>query len=763
MAVWLLPTLADPIPDGVLDMECHDRSFVIAVDISFAGDDAHFEAVDGTGTHAITEQYAAKCGYSVTVSPQSGHLELRASYFSCHTEKQDERVFAFSFNLLRGDGDVVYGLNKTCSPSLEWSPREVSCELNYMEVSVKSEVSCAARKEDDNWNVLKNADDSSTSDWHVMFQRDEEQMEPMSLSDALERGYTFDLTEERLVFRTPYGQPESFIVMVNGIPVEVVHATLFSRQRWLVIMVDLVATCSMHQGAYEESGHMVFKTPEALYPGSDTTRVSVGLVGGRFGDGDDVVTENDTVQIRIPLDARGGFRKSFASGDLYEFYTFHVYLEQMFEHEEAETRLRLHRLLTTPLLPRPLFTQNRSIIEERLFQVYLGDVPEDVRLVFLRLNGREALYTNSCSVADVTQPAHGHGYLLKVSFDDPAVTQQYYGMYATVQYSLDINYTLSVLPENEPYYYSVGVSALAGPSPPVLDAVCSESGITFNADNWAFDFLWSIGVGSHTLTPKLAAQRGYKMSNASEKLQLDVPVYSQGFHYEEITLESFLGTFEILVKDRQTGAVQKSVRKTCPFVTSELIVCSTHGRMTVVADLSVITPSGVTPSTSILLDTFCSPTEADDTRALFSFPLNSCGSKVKLSHGNVIYQNEIFYSKNVDGSEDVNKRLVVQCAYPLEGLHRLFSMYRFESDNPGTGSMISTKQLPEGMGTTTLRAPVTTRAASTRAPTTPVAVRTSAAPARKRFGSNPAVRYVRVSKQSKPHPNGRKGAKRWKI
>ncbi|XP_077357257.1 uncharacterized protein LOC144004145 isoform X2 [Festucalex cinctus] len=751
-AVWLQSTLADPVPDGVLDMDCHDRSFVIAVALSFAGNDARFEAVGKTGTYAITEPYAAKCGYSLTVSPPSGRVELHASYFSCHTEKRDDQVFAFSFNLLRRDGDVVYALNKTCSPSLEWSPREVSCELNYMEVSVKSEVSCAARKDDDNWNVLTHAHDSSTSDWHVMFQRDEEQMEPMSLSDARQQGYTFDLSDERLVFRTPYGQPESFIVMVNGIPVEVVHATLFSRQRWLVIMVDLVATCSMHQGAYEDSGHMLFKTPESPYPGPDTTRLSVGFGGGHFEDGD-VVTENDTVQIRIPLDAKGVLRKSLASGDLYEFYTFHVYLEQMFEHEEAETRLRLHRTLTTPLLPRPLFTQNRSIVEERLFQVYLGDVPKDVRLVLLQLNGREALYTNSCSVADITQAAHGHGYLLKVSFDDPAVTQQYFEMYGTVQYSLDINYTLSVVPENEPYYYFVSVSAVAGPAPPVLDAFCSESGITFNADNWAFDFLWSIGVGSATLTPELAVQLGYKMSNASEKLQLDVPVYSQGFHYEEITLENFLGTFEILVKDRQTGAVQKSVTKTCTFVTSELIVCSTHGRMTVVADLSQITPSGATPSTSNLLDVFCSPAESDDTRALFSFPLNSCGSKVKLSHGNVIYQNEIFYSKNVDGSEVVEKRLVVQCTYPLEGLHRLFSTYRFESDNPGIGSMI-TKQLPAGIGTTTLRAPVTTRALSTRAQTTPVAVRTSAAPARMRLGSNPAVRYVRVSKQ---------GAKGWKI
>ncbi|XP_051911499.1 uncharacterized protein LOC127593827, partial [Hippocampus zosterae] len=688
-AASLVSAWAEPVPDGVLDMECHDRSFVIAVDLSFAGEDARFEAVDRTGTYAISEGYAAKCGYSVTVSPASGRAELRASYFSCHADQQDDGAFVFRFNLLSGRrGDLVYGLNKTCAPSLKWSPREVSCELNYMEVSVDSRVSCAAGTEEDHRNVLGHERDSSASDWRVMFQRDEEQMEPMSLRDAQELGYAFHLGGERLVFRTPYGQPDSFTAMVNGIPVEVVHATLVSRRRWSLILVDLVATCSMHQGDYEDDGHMVFKTPEAPYPGPSVTRVGVGvsLDGGLFEDGD-VVTENDTVQIRIPLDAKGVLRKSFASGDLYEFYTFHVYVEQMFEDEDAETRLRLHRLLTTPLLPRPLWTQNRSVVEERLFQVYLGDVPQDVRLVLLRLNGREALYTNSCSVAAVAQPVRGHGYLLKVSFDDPAVTQMYHRAYGTVRYSLDINYTLSVLPENQLYDYSVSVTALAGPSPPVLNAVCSESGISFNADHWAFDLLWSIGVGSDTLTPELAARRGYRMSNESHKLQLDVPLHSRGFRYEEITLERFLGTFEILVKERQTGAVEKAVAKTCPFVTSELIVCSTDGRMTAVADLSRITPGGAAPSTSNLLDTSCGPAEADHTRALFSFPLNGCGSKVELRRGHVIYQNEIFYS----GSEDADERLVVQCAYPLEGLHRLFSTYTFESDHPGTGSMIFTK------------------------------------------------------------------------
>ena len=43
---------------------------------------------DGTGVYPITEQYAAECGYSVSVLPLRGHVELRASYFSCHTDNK---------------------------------------------------------------------------------------------------------------------------------------------------------------------------------------------------------------------------------------------------------------------------------------------------------------------------------------------------------------------------------------------------------------------------------------------------------------------------------------------------------------------------------------------------------------------------------------------------------------------------------------------------------------------------------------------------
>lgn len=49
---------------------------------------------------------------------------------------QDDKMFTFRFNLVvvYNDVEVSFALSETCSPSLPWSPREVTCEANYMEV-----------------------------------------------------------------------------------------------------------------------------------------------------------------------------------------------------------------------------------------------------------------------------------------------------------------------------------------------------------------------------------------------------------------------------------------------------------------------------------------------------------------------------------------------------------------------------------------------------------------------------------------------------
>ncbi|XP_029931932.1 uncharacterized protein LOC115376480 [Myripristis murdjan] len=716
LSVWPAAECAE-IPAGVLDLECRDRYFLIAADLSFTGDEPRFEAVDGTGVYPITNLYAAECGYSISVLPRPGHVDLRASYFSCHVDNKDDKEFTFSFNLIAthdGGEEVTYTLNKTCSPSLPWSSREVTCEVNYMEVSVRSDMTCPSARRKEDWSAaLTTAYSSATSDWQVMFQRAGQQLRPMSLSEARAQSYVFDVTDGRIVFRTPYGQPDSFSSMVDGVPAEVIHPTLFSRQSWVVIMVDLVAACSMYEGSYDGS-HIVWKTPQILYPlmsglSALDSQVSLG-VGGKLLEqsiteerGYIMKKQESTVQISIPYNAEGGYRKSFLMDSTYhEFYVFNLYLEQILVDEDyIETRLRFFRPLATPLLSHPVHTENRTVVEEGVFTVYLGDFPEDVELVAVKINGQDFINTNRHTISKVAQANDTHGYTLRVPFDDPVVETQLFRD-GVLQHKLDINYTLTILPEQEPYYQQASIVALIRDVfPPAFDAVCTEKGISFKLDHRPFDCLWEICIGSNPLTPELAAQRGYFLHNDSTTLLLDVPLFTEGYMYKDIGLKTFSGTFQIHVRDPKTLEVQGSSVKTCPFTATELIVCSTDGRMTVVANVSMAIPSGGIPAKTSLLDRNCGPKEADSSRAMFSFGLNTCGTRVKLGKDHVIYENEIVFNqkfltvKKPVVARNATEKLILQCVYPLVGLYRLFSVHRFESDTPGAGSITRSSLLVE--------------------------------------------------------------------
>uniref|UniRef100_UPI003AB0AA8A zona pellucida protein AX 4 n=1 Tax=Centroberyx gerrardi TaxID=166262 RepID=UPI003AB0AA8A len=775
-------------------MECRDRYFMITADLSFTGEEPSFEAVDGTGVYPITELYAAECGYSISVLPLPGHVELRASYFSCHVDNKDDKVFMFNFNLITHDevkGKVTYALNKTCSPSLPWSPREVTCEVNYMEVSVKGDMACPSATKMDDWNTaLKTAYTTASSDWQVMFQKAGQQLSPMTLSEARKQNYMFDVTDGRLVFRTPYGQPDSFTTMVDDVPVEVVHPTLFSRQTWIVLMVDLVAACSMHEGSYDGS-HLVWETPEVLHPlayglsGLESSQVNMGVSGGLLEQpiaekGYIMEKHGAKVQISIPYNAEGGYRKSFVADNLYhEFYIFHLYLEQMFYDEDhVDTRLRLFRQLATPMLSRPAFTSNRTILEERMFTVCLGDVPEDVDLVSIQLNGQDfavpLINASSLAISKVLQPNYTHGYTLRVPFDNAVVLTQL-SKDGILQHTLDINYTLAILPENEAYYHLASVVALiTDVFPPSFEAVCSENGISFKRDHQPYDYLWQVYIGPEPLTAELAAEKGYTMHNDSQSLLLYVPLFTDGYTYKDIGLKTFFGTFNILIQDPKTLEVQGSSVKTCPFTTAELIVCSTDGKVAVVVDVSMAIPSGGIPARMSLQDRHCGPKEADNTRVRFSFALNSCGTRVKLGKDYVTYENEILFNqkhltvKKPLVARDATEKVTFKCTYSLAGLHRLFSVHRFESDTPGVGRIMREKipmegiqqqtqvltinqklQYPTIRPMTSLQTVSTTRRPFNKLPAyqppaQTVSVSTTRRPSNKLPASHPPAQYIRV-------------------
>ncbi|XP_020327068.2 uncharacterized protein LOC109879300 isoform X1 [Oncorhynchus kisutch] len=773
LSVWPSVRCSD-LPGGAIETACRDRYLLVTTQLSFAGNQPRFEAVDTDGVHPITKQYGSECGYMFSILLLRGHAELRASYFSCHTDNQDDEVFTFSFNLITTAAsgvETTYIVNATCFLPLPWSPREVSCEENYMEVSMRSDVSCLSGTTDAWTAALAKAHSSATSTWQVMFQQEGQQLIPMSFSEARELGYVFHLTQGRLVFRSPY-TPRSVmgsVSMINGSVVEVVHPILFSRQRWVVMMVDWIVACSTNEGMYDGAG-LVWQTPTLLSPlvsglsGLESIKFSMGVDGELLDEpitaerGYSLDISDTTVQISVPFNAAGGYRKSFVMDNMYhEFYVVHLYYEQIFLDDcGVETRLRLHRPMNTPLLIQHLSIINQTVLEDRVFTVYLGNLYYDVDLVAVTLNGHNFTILDATKsgrvITMVPRPnSNLHAYILRLPFEDAAV-HKLYSPEGLLQFSMDINYTLVILPQEEPYYYLASVVAQFNDVfPPVFKGICNEKSISFQMDHKPFDYLWEVGVGPYILTTNLAAKRGYIMQNDSKSLTLEVPLFSVGYTYKDINLKQFYGSFEIHSRLPKTLEVKSSLAKACLFQTTEVIVCSTEGVVTVVTDVTLAIP-GAEPNGTFLLDSTCRPQETDDTRVLFSFGLHSCGTRVQVDHQHVTYENEInveHKSQSVNApvkTRDTASVVTVRCVYPLSDLYKLFAYWRFEADSPGVGTILTrvpVKTFPPTTLTTTRR-PLTSTTTSN----------TGLSPGRQMPGINPRAKYVKVFSWQMNQPKG---------
>ncbi|XP_030630840.1 uncharacterized protein LOC115812502 [Chanos chanos] len=486
---------------------------------------------------------------------------------------------------------------------------------------------------------------SSTLAWQVVFLQEGQLVEQMSVDEAHTLGYHLNFTLGRMVFRMPYGQPHSVVSVVNGLPLEVVHLVLFSRQLWEVLMVDMVAACNLYEGSFD-GATLSWKMPTVVTPlvlghsEFKTKQISLGVDGQLL---DDQTTTSwgyirevsaETVTIAVPYGAKGGHGKSFVLHNVYtEFYTVHLYYEQVFMDESGfETRLRLVRPMATPLLEHHPFTINQTVLEERKFTVFVGNFPTDVELVAVKLNRQDftplEADQHGYPIVKLSHSNSTHAYVISVPFEDSLVPKMY-SFEGVLRYSLDITYTLNVMPQKDSYYHLASVVALINDVfPPMFSGLCMENGIRFKMDHQEFDYMWEVCIGQFPLTEQLSAERGYYMQNGSQSMILEVPLLSIGYIYEDITLQNFFGTFEILARDPKTMEIQQSSAKRCLFKTTEFVACSSDGIMTVVSDLTKAIP-GANPARATLLDKTCRPKELDENRVLFTFGVNTCGTRVQ--------------------------------------------------------------------------------------------------------------------------------------
>ncbi|XP_024146198.1 uncharacterized protein LOC112157602 isoform X2 [Oryzias melastigma] len=709
---WGFKGVAADQLEGFIQWECRDRHLWILVVSAQA---PRLEAVDGSEVHLIDKQLASRCGYTISSLKPEPFYSFRASYYSCFTHNQNDEAFVFKFNVMVSDRSGRWSSRSVSAlcPGLVWTHREIICEEDYMEVNVNRQSSCGSQAGEaaQVWQeALFQAQKTASFAWQLMFLQEDGRFPSMSPVEAQRWGYSLTASTHRLVLRAPYKRPHATLTKVDGVPIEVLKVFLFFKQKLLVVMIDMSIACPVNSAMFDGT-RLQWDIPQIIPPlvgdGAkfESQNFSLGVEGHLLDKptaaarGLSLIQQGGLVKLGVPFGAEGGYTKSIVLENLYkeaymtELLYEHVFLLVFEDGSSFHTKHRMLKVLETPLICRVPFILNKTISEQQMFSIYLGNIPADVFLEEVRINGKQLLVSGEprpgLGIRPVVHLNGSRGYELQLAFDDPVVRWTNMGG-GVVLYTIDANFTLAVMPQRQTYHYNTVITAkVLNAFPPEITAQCLEGGISFSVVRPTIS-LWEVGIDQEPLTVDLVAQRGYRLLNDTVRTVLEVPIFSVGYTYEEINLSNFYATFKLLLRDSKTLEIQASTSKRCLFKTRDMIVCSPDGTMTVVATPTSTWPS-VQPERTSLLDRHCRPKQTDASRALFEFKLDSCGTRAVTGDWYVVYENEILHDRQLiaDGPNFISRepqfKVTVRCFYPLSSINRL-SVDRF-SEAPGIGSI----------------------------------------------------------------------------
>ncbi|XP_009907797.2 uncharacterized protein LOC104308313 [Dryobates pubescens] len=199
-----------------------------------------------SGPILIDEKLASRCGY-VLSEDVWGNPVFRASVLGCHVVNEADELFSLTVNIKVSSfsnmrAAVTYTYPMYCSYS-SWASREIVCEENYMEVSVKTDVPSVSNDYTVAWmSALPETQNIAYQLWQLMFVSPSGRKR-ITVSDAAKLGYSFNNTLYRVYLRAPYHSNESDITTVSGVDMNMVTSTSMYRQRWLLLLIDTTVSC----------------------------------------------------------------------------------------------------------------------------------------------------------------------------------------------------------------------------------------------------------------------------------------------------------------------------------------------------------------------------------------------------------------------------------------------------------------------------------------------------------------------------------------
>ncbi|NXP56488.1 ZP2 protein, partial [Heliornis fulica] len=646
-----------------------------------------FSVVDESGTAwELDEAMAAQCGYTVTYSNWS-NIEFRASALSCHSYLEKD-VFTVTLEIKASHSpdmkNAVTHLKSTSCHYGLWTQRELVCEMNYMEVSVRREVPQTVKEliedePDDLALLFPEAKPGEASIWQIVFHQPEEK-KALLVSDAWSAGYGLNTTDTRVLLRIPYTAEQIQLVEDQGVTFSVVRSSTFYKQRWMILMVDTAVGCPV-DGVDYTNKTIIWTVPKYIQS------LSTGATGFR-----DVLVEAgvdlhnltaeemasrkyvllnglNAITMKIPIGAEGGYYKtSVNNGQHGAKYTINLFLEHWWKDDKwGLTKHTIIKEIETPFEQAELTITNNSNLSARIMNVTVGTFLPDVDLVNLTIEG------TSLAVPEAVQ--HGYltykiryvngskDYIIQVPFDAPSVKKEYMGVDKRA-YTLNVTLEFLTHPTSETFAVPVmTVSTVKDAVLPRARGFCDGKNLHLIITHGNVDQNWLPFISDWHLTPEAAQKYKYSLRDNGTHLAISVPFLSSHVLYEDFHISGIKASLHLTLKDDITLANRRDFSVSCRFSPSELIQCLPNGTV-VITVVKLVRLPDLNTSLLVLRDRQCKPSLVTEKTATFRFNVNTCGTSRKVNSTTMTYENDVLYFR--PGNHIPAYQLKFACSYTIK-------------------------------------------------------------------------------------------------
>ncbi|NWV28323.1 ZP2 protein, partial [Origma solitaria] len=673
---------------GPMSTECLGNLLRITLSAEYFEDKyLSLSIVDRSGiAWELDEAMAAQCGYAVTYSSWSS-IEFRASALSCHSHLEKD-VFTVTIQIKAAHTpdmkNATTHLESASCHYAPWSPRELICESNYMQVSVRREIPQTIKDftqdELEDWTlVFPEVKAEEASVWQTVFHQPEEKR-ALLVSNAWSAGYGLNATDSRVLLRVPYTAAQVQLVKDQGITFSVLRSSTFYKHRWVILMVDTAVACPV-DGVDYENKTITWTVPKYIPPlsagvtrfkdvlveaGVDLHKLSAKEMASRKYV---LLNELNAITMKIPIGAEGGYYKtSVNNGQLGAKYTINLFLEHQWEDDRwGLTKHIIIKEIETPFEQAEVFITNNSNLSVRLMNVTVGTFLPDVELVNLTIEGVTVAVPEAVQhgyLIHKTRYTNGStAYVIQVPLDAPSIKKEY--MREDMRaYTLNVTLAFITHPSSETFVVPViALSAVKDAVLPSARGFCDGRNLHLVITHGNVDQNWLPFISDWHLTPEAAQKYNYSLRDNGTHLTISVPFLSPHVNYEGFHTSAIKASLYLTLKDGITLAQKRDFSVSCIFSPSELTQCLHNGTMIITA-IKLVGGEDLHTGLLVLRDRQCKPSLVTEKTATFMFSVDACGTSRKFNSTTVTYENEVHYFR--PGNDTPIFRLKFLCSYPVK-------------------------------------------------------------------------------------------------